>query len=261
MKIIDVNCDMGESFGNWRMGCDEEIVKLITTANVACGFHAGDPVTLVRTVDLVKEAGIVAGCHPGLPDLLGFGRRPMQISVEDMYAYVVYQTGAAQATLRSRGLQLRHVKPHGAMFALTSTSAEHARAVVDAIIDTCDAPVLYCPTSIAGDQMPTIAREAGIRVVSEFYPDLHYTDDGFPRTERKKGLVAPEVAAARVREFIQDGTVETVSGRRIPIEAESMCLHGDAPNVVAVANAVVSTLDELGVTRAPAAIATLRGQA
>jgi UPF0271 protein len=245
---------MGESFGNWRMGRDEDVVQYITTANIACGFHAGDPVTLLNTVDLVKESGIVAGCHPGLPDLLGFGRRPMQISVEDMYAYVVYQSGAAQATLRTRGLRLRHVKPHGAMFALTASSPDHARAVVEAIVDTCDEPVLYAPTSIVGDMMPTIARERGVRVVSEFYPDLHYSDDGFPKTERQKGLVEPEVAAARVRRFIEDGTVETLSGKTIAIEAESLCLHGDAPNVLEVTRAVVEALDLLGVERRPASV-------
>lgn len=248
MSEIDINCDMGESFGNWRMGRDDEVVKLITTANIACGFHAGDPVTLLETVALIDEAGITAGCHPGLPDLLGFGRRPMQISIEDMYAYFVYQIGAAQASLRTRGLELNHVKPHGAMFALTSKSAEHADAVVRAIVDTCRVPVLYVPTSIQGDPLPEAAHRAGVRVVSEFYPDLYYTDEGFPRTERKKGHVEPAEAAERVRRFIESGTVQTLSGNSFALEAESLCLHGDAPNVVEVANAILAVLAESGIT-------------
>jgi UPF0271 protein len=252
MESIDINCDMGESFGNWTIGEDEIVVRQITTANVACGFHAGDPVTLMRTADLIRDAGIVAGCHPGLPDLLGFGRRAMNVSADDLYAYVAYQVGAARAVLGARGIELHHVKPHGAMFASTSASAELADAVVSAIIDTCPEPVLYTPTSIAGDTMPTIARDRGVKVVSEFYPDLSYTDDGYPRTERNKHHVDPERVVNVVRQFLDRGTVTTKTGNEIPIEADSFCLHGDSPNAGEIAIVVKKTVEELGIAMRPA---------
>lgn len=252
---IDINCDMGESFGNWTIGEDDVVVRNITTANVACGFHAGDPVTLLRTADLIRDADIVAGCHPGLPDLLGFGRRAMNVSADDLYGYVAYQIGAARALLGTRGIDLHHVKPHGAMFASTSASAELADAVISAIIDTCPDPVLYTPTSIAGDTMPTIARDRGVKVVSEFYPDLTYSDDGFPRTERKKHRVDPEHVVEVVRQFLDRGTVTTTSGNEIPIEAESFCLHGDSLNAGEISMIVKKTVEELGIDMVPATAA------
>lgn len=177
LASIDINCDMGESFGNWQMGNDAGMMPLITTANVACGFHAGDPVTLLNTCKLAGQHGVVVGSHPGLPDLLGFGRRAMNITPEDAYAYVVYQTGALQAALRANGMKLHHIKPHGAFYSVLRTNEALAEAVADAIVAIADQPMLYwpAPTDAA---MPVAARKRGIRVVGEIYPDLTYAPDG-----------------------------------------------------------------------------------
>ena len=247
---VDINCDMGESFGNWNMGDDAGMMPRITTANVACGFHASDPVTMLKTVALAKTHEVVVGAHPGLPDLLGFGRRAMNITPEDAYAYVVYQTGALQASLHMHGLRLHHVKPHGAFYSLLRTDEALAAAVAEAIAGLSDHPMLYwpAPTDAA---MPVAARQKGIRVVGEIYPDLQYAPDGSLVIQRTKHETDTAFAAAQVRRYVESGKVEATDGSLIALDAESLCIHGDGPNATAVGDAVRSTLTALGCSIAP----------
>ncbi len=250
INFMDINCDMGESFGNWSMGDDAGMMPRITTANVACGFHASDPVTMLQTVAMAKEHGIAVGSHPGLPDLLGFGRRAMNITPEDAHAYVVYQTGALQATLRMHGMSLHHVKPHGAFYSVLRTDEALAEAVADAIAGLSDTPMLYWPAPIDA-AMPVAAKKKGIRVVGEIYPDLQYAPDGSLVLQRAKHETDTAFAAAQVKRFVQTGKVEATDGTLIALEAESLCIHGDGPNATAVGDAVRAALTEIGCAIAP----------
>ena len=250
LSRMDVNCDMGESFGNWKMGDDAGMMPYITTANVACGFHAGDPLTMLDTVELGKAHGIAIGAHPGLPDLLGFGRRAMNITAEDAHAYVIYQVGALQAALAVHGLELHHVKPHGAFYSVLKTQQALADAVADAILALSDKPILYwpAPTNAA---LPTACRKLGIRVIGEIYPDLHYAADGSLVIQRHKHETDVAFACAQVARYIETGKIETMAGTLIELDAESLCIHGDGPNAVEVAAAIRKTLEERGCTMAP----------
>ena len=245
LKQMDINCDMGESFGNWKMGDDEGMMPYITTANVACGFHASDPVTMIGTVKLANQHKISVGAHPGLPDLLGFGRRTMNITPEDAYAYVVYQVGALQASLATQGMRLHHIKPHGAFYSVLKVQTELADAVAEAIEKLSDSPMLYwpAPTSAA---LPTACKKRGIRVVGEIYPDLHYTADGSLVIQRHKQATDVGFACAQVKRYVESGNVEAMDGSLLALDAESLCIHGDGPNSVAVAQAIQKTLQEIG---------------
>ncbi len=245
LKQMDINCDMGESFGNWKMGDDEGMMPYITTANVACGFHASDPVTMIGTVKLANQHKISVGAHPGLPDLLGFGRRTMNITPEDAYAYVVYQVGALQASLATQGMRLHHIKPHGAFYSVLKAQAELAEAVAEAIEKLSDSPMLYwpAPTSAA---LPSACKKRGIRVVGEIYPDLHYAADGSLVIQRHKQATDVRFACAQVKRYVESGNVEAMDGSLVALDAESLCIHGDGPNSVAVAQAIQKTLQEIG---------------
>jgi len=242
---MDINCDMGESFGNWNMGDDTGMMPRITTANVACGFHASDPLTMLETVKLAKAHKVEVGSHPGLPDLLGFGRRAMNITPEDAHAYVVYQTGALQAALKVNDMRLHHIKPHGAFYSLLRTEESLAEAVADAIAELSDTPMLYwpAPTDAA---MPTAAKNKGIRVVGEIYPDLIYAPDGSLILQRAKHATDTEFAAAQVKRFVETSKVEANDGSLIELDAESICIHGDGPNATEVGDAVNKMLKDIG---------------
>ncbi|MGE0484278.1 MAG: LamB/YcsF family protein [Gammaproteobacteria bacterium] len=250
LKSMDINCDMGESFGNWNMGDDAGMMPRITTANVACGFHASDPVTMLKTVAMAREHNIAVGSHPGLPDLLGFGRRAMNITPEDAHAYVVYQTGALQATLRMHGMKLHHIKPHGAFYSILRVDEAVAEAVADAIAKLCEQPMLYwpAPTDAA---LPTAARKKGIRVVGEIYPDLQYAADGSLVIQRTKHETDVAFAAAQVKRYVTTGQVGALDGSLVTLDAESLCIHGDGPNATAVGDAVRAALTEVGCAIAP----------
>ncbi len=242
---MDINCDMGESFGNWAMGNDEGMMTLITTANVACGFHAGDPLTMLDTIKMAKENNVVVGSHPGLPDLLGFGRRTMNITPEDAFAYTVYQTGALQAALKTAGMKLHHVKPHGALYSVLRTDEALATAVADAISLLTDNPMLYwpAPTDAA---MPVAARKKGIRVVGEIYPDLQYAADGTLVIQREKHETDVGFAVSQVKRYVETGKVEAIDGSLVTLDAEALCIHGDGPNATDVGAAIRLALGEIG---------------
>lgn len=251
LTSIDINCDCGESFGNWSLGADDALLPLITTANVACGFHGGDPLVMQRTVAIARENGIAVGAHPGLRDLEGFGRRQMRITPDEAYALVVYQTGALKAFLEAAGMKLHHVKPHGALYAMLNVENDLAQAVARAIVDTCPAPLLYWPAPVELHALPKAAKAAGIKVVGEVYFDLGYDDDARLVVERKKSEKKLEDIGERVRRYVRTGEVLSVNGNPIAIEAQSICIHGDGPNALAVAETVISVLRQEGVAIKP----------
>jgi 5-oxoprolinase (ATP-hydrolysing) subunit A len=239
---MDINCDCGESFGNWRMGADEALLPLITTANVACGFHAGDPVTMRRTIAIAARNGVAIGAHPGLPDLMGFGRRRMQISPDEAYAYVAYQAGALAGLLAEHGLALNHVKPHGALYLMLNEDRELAQSVVRAILDVCPAPKLYWPAPVEGRALPEAARAAGIAVVREVYFDLDYDRDANLVLQREKRLVDLSDLRRRLGSYLASGEIIATTGERLQLAAESICIHGDGPNAADVARTVREVL-------------------
>ena len=248
---MDINCDLGESFGNWKLGADELLLPRITTASLACGFHGGDPLTMRRTVEAAVEHDVAIGSHPGLPDLLGFGRRVMAVSADDLHAYVVYQSGALEAFLRPYGLTLNHVKPHGALYPMLNRDDDLATAVVEAMFEVMEAPVLYWPAGSEDRSLLRVARARGVRLIREFYPDSRYGSDGETVVEREREPVSPDAAEAALRRFLDRGEVETVDGGTIPLAAESICVHGDGPTAVAIVDRVVTVLEGRG--RSPVA--------
>ena len=241
---MDINCDMGESFGNWVMGDDEGMMSRITTANVACGFHASDPLTMIETVKLAKQNNVVVGSHPGLPDLLGFGRRAMNITPEDAYAYMIYQTGALDAALRTEGMTLHHIKPHGAFYSILKDEREIASAVAEAICDLTINPVLYWPAPTTA-ALPSEAKKRGVRVIGEIYPDLQYAPDGSLIIQREKHLTDISFATEQVKRYVTSGSVQAVDGSLVELDAESICIHGDGPNAKEVADAIRNKLEDL----------------
>jgi UPF0271 protein len=245
-SAIDINCDLGESFGNWRMGDDEAIMPLVTTANIACGFHGGDPLVMARTAALSRRHGIAAGSHPGYPDLLGFGRRQYKLTPEEAAAYIRYQTGALKAFLDVEGLPLHHVKPHGALAFYLRDDETVAEAVADAVAGFGPDVAFYFPAPVDGIALCDALRERGVRVVGEVYPDLSYSPEGDLVIQRSKHQTDVEFATAQVRSFLADGTVQAEDGSTVPLEAESICVHGDGPNAIDVARAVRDAVTAAG---------------
>jgi UPF0271 protein len=236
MKKIDINSDIGESFGNYKLQDDEAVIKYITTANVACGFHAGDPIVMRNTVNLVKKYGVAIGAHPGLPDLMGFGRRRMMISVDDAKCYTIYQVGALKAFVEAAKMKLNHVKPHGAFYTVTKFDDNLARAVLEGILDIDPKLLFYMPGPLPIFKYPKIAEEMGIKVIGEFYADLPYNSDGTINIQRLKQAEDPMKVAQKVIKFMDTGKVTAVDGKEFEFtgDVKSICVHGDTPNVVEV---------------------------
>jgi UPF0271 protein len=244
--IFDINCDLGESYGNWSLGRDADVMPLVTTANVACGFHGGDPVTMAKTVALAMEHDVAVGAHPGFPDLLGFGRRMMALSPEDAAAYVTYQAGALKAFLRAADGELHHVKPHGAFFALLRDDAGLAAPVAQAVRDLGDDVMVYWPAPAEGVRFCDELRARGVRVVAEIYPDLSYAPDGKLVIQRSKEQTDVAFAAHQTRLFLEKGVVEAIDGSHVPLQAGSACIHGDGPNAVEIAEVVRTAITDAG---------------
>ncbi len=245
-RSIDINCDLGESYGNWRLGDDESIMPLVTTANVACGFHGGDPLVMAHTAALAREHGISAGSHPGYPDLLGFGRRAFTLAPDEAAAYIRYQTGALRAFLDAEGLALHHVKPHGALAGYLREDATVAAAVADAVAGFGPDVAFYFPAPVTGLPLIEELRDRGVRVVGEVYPDLTYSPEGELVIQRAKLETDVAFAAAQMRRWLADGTVQAQDGTLVELEAESVCVHGDGPNAVQVAAAVRGEIESAG---------------
>jgi 5-oxoprolinase (ATP-hydrolysing) subunit A len=244
MRAIDINCDMGESFGNYTMGRDGEVMPYITSANVAGGFHAGDPHVMRETVDLAAEYGVGVGIHPGLPDMMGFGRRTMDASPEEVRDYVIYQLGALLGFARAADVDVQHVKPHGAMYSMLSESSEHARAVIEGVLEV-DPDLIYLATDTNIYQVTE--EYDGLDAVFEGYVDLQYRSDRTLIVEREKAGVDPDLAADRVVSIATRGEVEAADGTTIDVPADSICIHGDAPNAVEVLETIHDRLDREGI--------------
>lgn len=245
---MDLNADMGESFGRWKIGDDEALLAHVTSANVACGFHAGDPLTMFRTVRLAASRGVAVGAHPAYRDLAGFGRRFLDVAPAELTADVIVQLGALQAMCTACGTRLRYVKPHGALYNRAAVDAVHARAIVEAVRDVdASLPILTLPGSVLARE----AERAGLRAVGEAFADRAYRPDGtlVPRSE--PGAVLKEHVAKRVVDLVTTGAVAAVDGSRVNIDAASVCVHGDTPGAVQLAAEIRGALDAAGITVEP----------
>lgn len=240
MASIDLNCDMGESFGNYTMGQDDEVMPYITSANIAGGFHAGDPHVMRETVELAAEHDVGIGIHPGLPDKMGFGRRTMDATPEEVRDYVVYQLGALRGFAKRHGAEVQHVKPHGAMYSMLSESEEHARAVLEAVLEV-DPDLIYLATDL---NIYNVAQEFDeLDAVFEGYVDLDYNPDRTLIVEKKKDPKDPEIVADRVVSIAKRNEVEAVDGTTLDLPADSICIHGDGPNALELLEAIHERLE------------------
>ena len=246
-RAIDINCDMGESFGRWTLGNDAALMPLITSANIACGWHAGDPATMRETVRLAVEHGVGIGAHVAFPDLLGFGRRRMDVSPEEVYEYTLYQAGALQAFAQAAGSRLQHVKPHGAFYVMCSQNQELCEALCRAIKALGDDVALV----MMGEIAPRAAAAVGVPHASEGYVDLNYNAQGQLVLERRKQAWDPDEVARRAEELALEGRIRTVDGTDLHAQVQTICIHGDAPNAPDIARRVRERLTQAGVEVRP----------
>ncbi|BBW95979.1 LamB/YcsF family protein [Geobacillus icigianus] len=249
MKTIDLNCDFGERFGVYRLG-QEEILSYVTSVNIACGFHAGDPLVMRETVQLAIRHGVAIGAHPGFPDLLGFGRRMMAVSPEEVYAYVVYQIGALSAFVKAEGGVMTHVKPHGALYNMAATDAALAKAVAKAVRDVDPGLVLY---GLAGSELIRAGQAHGLRTASEAFADRTYQADGAltPRNCREAVIVDEEEAIRQVLMIVRERRVRSVQGTEVAIDADTICVHGDNEQAVRFARRLHAALQNEGIAVRP----------
>ena len=250
MFRVDLNSDLGESYGRYTIGMDEQIIPLVTSANVACGYHASDPVVMQRTVREAKKAGIGVGAHPGFPDLMGFGRREMAVSPAEAKAYTLYQLGALAAFCQAEGVKLQHVKPHGAMYNMAARDYELARAICEAVAEF-DRNLIVL--ALSGGEMVRAAGELGLRTAFEVFADRAYEEDGSLVNRRKPGamITDEEEAIRRVIRMVKEQKVETITGKDIAIRADSVCVHGDGEKALAFVEKIRWALQEEGVLIQP----------
>jgi UPF0271 protein len=251
MKLrVDLNADVGESFGPYTLGNDAELLPYVSSANIACGFHAGDPGIMRRTLQLCHQHGVAVGAHPGLPDVAGFGRREMQLSPQEVYDLVVYQLGALQAFATAEGVRVQHVKPHGALYNMAAADAPLARAVAAAVYRVDRQLVLFGST---GSELITAGEEIGLAVANEVFADRTYQATGAltPRSMPDAMIADARVAAERVLRMVRSGRVVSQQGTELTVRADTVCLHGDAPQAVLFAETLRRTLLAAGVEIMP----------
>jgi 5-oxoprolinase (ATP-hydrolysing) subunit A len=247
MRTLDLNCDMGEGFGPWKMGDDAGVLPFVTSANIACGFHAGDPATMRMTVRLAIEHGVAIGAHPGLPDIQGFGRRTMTITPQEAYDIVVVQVGALAAVAATQQARLTHVKPHGALYNMAARDAALAQALVQAVHDVDPALVFV---GLAGSRMLAAAEALGVPSASEVFADRSYQADGTLTPRGKPGAMLTDIeqSVKQVLQMVRDGTVTAQDGSVVPVRADTVCIHGDQPGAVDFARRLRAELAGAGVT-------------
>jgi 5-oxoprolinase (ATP-hydrolysing) subunit A len=247
---IDLNCDMGESFGAYTIGDDDRIMPWISSANIACGFHGGDPRVMDHTVAMAKKHQVAVGAHPGYPDRLGFGRRRLETFSGEIRGYMVYQMGALAAFARVQGIRLQHVKPHGALYNLAASDERTAEEVI-AAVRSFDPEVIL--VTLAGSLCGEMAAEAGLRVAHEAFPDRAYQSDGqlAPRSLPGAVIRDPEVIGARAAKLVTSGAVTSIDGQEVAIKADTLCLHGDVPDAWKLARAIREGLAAAGVEVLP----------
>lgn len=252
MKMIDLNCDMGEAFGNYAMPNDEKLMDYISSANIACGFHGGDPAVMQQTVALAVKKGVAIGAHPGLPDLQGFGRREMKITPNEAYQLTLYQIGALSGFVKAAASKLHHVKAHGALYNMAAKDNALAKAIVQAVYDFDPGLILY---ALAGSKMIDEAEKKGIVTASEVFADRSYQDGGLltPRSADNALITNEEDAVNQVLGFALNQEVNSVNGNRIAVKAETVCLHSDGEHAVAFAKLIAERLQKEGIAiKAPA---------
>jgi len=247
MPSIDLNSDLGESFGQWSMGDDAAMLDIVSSANVACGFHAGDPAGILRTLKAAAAKGVTIGAHVAYPDLVGFGRRNMDIASDELSADVIYQIGALQALATAAGTTVRYVKPHGALYNTIAHDKRQALAVIEAI-RAVDARLVL--VALAGSPLIELARREGLTCIAEAFADRAYTPQGTLVSRREPGAVLPdaEQVARRMLRLVQSGEVEAIDGSVTRVEADSICVHGDSPGAIQMAREVRQLLEQSGVS-------------
>jgi 5-oxoprolinase (ATP-hydrolysing) subunit A len=253
MPTIDLNCDMGESFGRYRLGLDEEVIKYISSANIACGWHAGDSSVMDRTVRSAASYGVGVGAHPGYPDLMGFGRRFMDCTAEEIKGFVIYQVGALMAFCRVNGVRMRHVKPHGALYLAAIDHEAVAEAIAEAVVSV-DPELMYVALAgPGGDVMTRVGERVGLRVVYEAFPDRAYTPEGKLTSRRLPGAVIsdPEEVAERVVMIARERKLRAVDGSLIELDARTVCVHGDNPAAVELVRRIRQQLEADGIAIRP----------
>jgi UPF0271 protein len=247
MYRIDINCDMGESFGAYRMGSDEEILLFITSANIACGFHAGGPAVMRRTVDMALEKGVAIGAHPGLPDLEGFGRRNMDITPQEAYDMVVYQIGALYGFVKASGGRMQHVKPHGALYNMAAKSFALSEAIAEAVYKVDPELILF---GLSGSELVKAGNQIGLRTANEVFADRTYQNDGTltPRREPNALITNTEESVQQVIRMVKEQKVYTVQKQDIDIQADTVCIHGDGAHALEFARTIRELLGRADVS-------------
>jgi UPF0271 protein len=248
---IDLNCDMGESFGSWKMGTDTEVLASVSSANIACGYHAGDPAVMRRTVRAARDAGVAVGAHPGLPDLVGFGRREMRVQPADVEDMVLYQVGALAAFAAAEGVRLRHVKAHGALYNMAARDVSLASAIARSVAAFDRDLLLF---GLAGSVLLDAGRDAGLRVASEGFADRAYEPDGSLTPRSRPGAVIddPDRVVERAVRMVTQGRVTATDGSEVALEVDTLCTHGDTPGAQALVRRLRAGLESQGVAVRPA---------
>lgn len=232
MYHVDLNSDLGESFGRYTLGMDDKVIPLISSANVACGYHASDPVVMERTVAMAKAAGVGIGAHPGFPDLMGFGRRNMNVAPGEAKAYVLYQLGALYGFCKAQGVRMQHVKPHGALYNMAAKDYGLAKAICEAVKEFDEELIVL---ALSGGQLAKAAKDSGLYAAQEVFADRAYEEDGTLVDRRKEGamITDEDEAIHRVVRMVKEKKVKAITGKDIPIEADSVCVHGDGVKALA----------------------------
>ncbi|MDU4698432.1 MAG: 5-oxoprolinase subunit PxpA [Paenibacillus sp.] len=258
-NVVDLNCDMGESFGAYKLGRDSEVLQFVTSANIACGFHAGDPATMRQTVKLALDHGVALGAHPGLQDMVGFGRRDMDLSPQEAYDIVVYQIGALWGFVRAQGAKLQHVKAHGSLYNMAARNAGLAEAIAEAVYKVDPELILF---GLAGSELIQAGKKAGLRTASEVFSDRTYQSDGSLTSRRLPDalITDEEQSVKQVIRMVAEGKVMTQQNVDVAIQADTICIHGDGVHAVEFADKIRSSFTAAGITVQPVGI-TLGQQA
>ena len=243
---VDLNCDLGESFGNYKIGGDDKIIPLISSTNVACGFHAGDPVVMKKTIETAKKNNIGIGAHPGFLDLMGFGRREMKISIDEAKAYVLYQLGALGAFCKSEGVKLQHVKPHGALYNMAAKDYKLSRAICEAVAEFDNSLIIL---GLSGSETLKAAKDLNLKYASEVFADRAYEEDGslVARSKERAMIHDENEAIERVIKMIKEQKVTSITGKEIPIKADSICVHGDGEKALLFVKKIREKLENEGI--------------
>ncbi len=253
MNKIDLNSDVGESFGNYKLGMDEDVIPLLSSANIACGFHAGDPAVMRRTIAIARESGVAIGAHPGFPDLIGFGRRNLDASLEEIRDYVTYQIGALQALAAAQGVKLQHVKPHGALYTMAVKNTAIWDAVAEAVAAVDTRLILFVLAAADRQNLEAIGARHGIRLAYEFFGDRAYNSDGSLVSRNEPGAVIHdgEMVAEKILKMVKEGRVVCIDGSEIELTADTICVHGDNPSALSLVKKIRETLQASGVEITP----------